>query len=60
LLKRTITAAATRPGSIELILKLGDRYHVVHVDYHGGLRYPHLERDATATPLLDAILAPRT
>jgi predicted metalloprotease with PDZ domain len=60
LLKRTITAAATSPGPIELILKLNDRYRVVHVDYHGGLRYPHLERDATATPLLDAILAPRT
>jgi hypothetical protein len=30
------------------------------VDYHGGLRYPHLERDTTATALLDAILAPRT
>jgi predicted metalloprotease with PDZ domain len=60
LLKRTITAATTRPGPIELILKLKNRYCVAHVDYHGGLRYPHLERDATATPLLDAILAPRT
>ncbi len=59
LLKRTITAAAIRSGPIELILKSNDRYHVVHVDYHGGLRYPHLERDATAMPLLDAILAPR-
>jgi predicted metalloprotease with PDZ domain len=59
LLKRTITAAATRPGPIELILKLNDRYRVAHLDYHGGLRYPHLERDATAKPLLDEILAPR-
>jgi len=60
LLKRTITAATTRSGRIELILKLNDRYRVAHVDYHGGLRYPHLERDATAPALLDAILAPRT
>lgn len=60
LLRRTVTAAATRPGPIELILKLKDRYSVAHVDYHGGLRYPHLERDATAAPLLDGILAPRT
>jgi predicted metalloprotease with PDZ domain len=58
LLRRTVTAAATRPGPIELILKLKDRYRVAHVDYHGGLRYPHLERDGSA-PLLDAILAPR-
>ena len=60
LLRRTITAAATRSGPIELILKSKDRYRVAHVDYHGGLRYPHLERDATAPPVLDAILAPRT
>jgi predicted metalloprotease with PDZ domain len=59
LLKRTVTAAATRPGATELILKWNDRYRVAHVDYHGGLRYPHLERDETATPLLDAILTPR-
>jgi predicted metalloprotease with PDZ domain len=60
LLKRTITAAVARPGPIELILKLSDRYHVAHVDYHGGLRYPHLERDAKAISLLEAILAPRS
>jgi predicted metalloprotease with PDZ domain len=61
LLKRTITAAKTQSDRIELILKLNDRYRVAHVDYHGGLRYPHLERDAMATgaALLDAILAPR-
>ncbi len=60
LLKRTITAAATRSDRIELILKLNDRYRVAHVDYHGGLRYPHLERDPAAPALLDAVLAPRT
>ena len=32
LLKRTITAAATRSDRIELILKLNDRYRVAHVD----------------------------
>ncbi len=60
LLKRTITATATKSGRIELILKLNDRYRVAHVDYHGGLRYPHLEREPTAPALLDTILAPRT
>jgi predicted metalloprotease with PDZ domain len=61
LLKRTITASKSQPGRIDVILKLNDRYLVAHVDYHGGLRYPHLERDAAATApaLLDAILAPR-
>jgi len=60
LLKRTITAAAARSDRIELILKLNDRFRVAHVDYHGGLRYPHLERDPAAPALLDAVLAPRT
>ncbi len=60
LLKRTITAAAARSDRIELILKLNDRYRIAHVDYHGGLRYPHLERDLKAPALLDAVLAPRT
>jgi predicted metalloprotease with PDZ domain len=59
LLKRTITASTTKSTPIELILKLNDRYRIVHVDYHGGLRYPHLERVTTSTALLDSILEPR-
>jgi predicted metalloprotease with PDZ domain len=59
LLKRTITASTSQSGRIELILKLNDRYRIAHVDYHGGLRYPHLERDTTSTALLDSILEPR-
>jgi hypothetical protein len=30
----------------------------VHIDYHGGLRYPHLERIEAQPDLLGAILAP--
>ena len=59
-LKDSIRSAKDAGTSLELIVKIGDRYRVARVDYHGGLRYPHLERDAAATPLLDAILAPRT
>jgi len=32
---------------------------VLHVDYHGGLRNPHLVRGASKTDLLSQILAPR-
>ncbi len=60
LLKRTITAETNRSDRIERILKLNDRYRVGHVDYHGGLRYPHLERDPAAPAPLDAVLVPRT
>lgn len=58
-LKESIRAAATAKAPIELIVKSGDRYEVVKLDYHEGLRYPHLERDASAPARLDDILAAR-
>ncbi len=44
---------------IEFIVKNGDRYRTVKIDYHGGLRYPHLEASG-APRLLDAILAAKS
>jgi len=32
---------------------------VLRIDYHGGLRYPHLERITGAPDVLTAIAAPR-
>jgi predicted metalloprotease with PDZ domain len=58
-LKDAITAAKTPGSPIELILKRGDRYLIAHVDYHDGLRYPHLERDTSAPARLDDILTAR-
>jgi predicted metalloprotease with PDZ domain len=58
-LKRAITAAKGMAAPIELIVKTGDRYRVVRLDYHGGLRYPHLQRDAQPSARLDDILKPR-
>jgi hypothetical protein len=42
-----------------LILKTGDRYRVANLDYHDGLRYPHLERDTAEPARLDEILLAR-
>jgi hypothetical protein len=42
-----------------LLVKNGDRYSTVRIDYHEGLRYPHLERDAGVPPRLDQILDAR-
>jgi predicted metalloprotease with PDZ domain len=56
-LKDAVTQAKTT-GRIELLVKNGDRYQTVAIEYHDGLRYPHLER--TTTPArLDDILSPR-
>ncbi|MDB5421471.1 MAG: peptidase domain protein, partial [Brevundimonas sp.] len=39
-----ITAAKATTTPIELILKDGNHYRTISLDYHEGLRYPHLER----------------
>jgi predicted metalloprotease with PDZ domain len=44
---------------IELITKNAERFRVVTIDYHGGLRYPHLERDPSRPARLEDILAAR-
>jgi predicted metalloprotease with PDZ domain len=58
-LKDAIRSARTTKQPIELIVKNGDRFRVLHLDYHEGLRYPHLERDPSIPARLDDILAPR-
>jgi predicted metalloprotease with PDZ domain len=58
-LKDTITRAKTSPAPIQLLVKRGSRYETVALNYHGGLRYPHLERIPGAPALLDDVLTPR-
>jgi predicted metalloprotease with PDZ domain len=43
---------------IEFIVTNSDYYETVRIDYHGGLRYPHLERTEAQPDLLGSILAP--
>lgn len=52
---------ASKPGTsaLELLVKTGDRYRTVAIDYHEGLRYPRLERVPGAAGRLDEILAAR-
>jgi predicted metalloprotease with PDZ domain len=58
-LKDAIRAAKSTKLPIELIVKTGDRFRVLMLDYHDGLRYPHLERDPSVPARLDDILAAR-
>ncbi|HEU0276517.1 MAG TPA: peptidase M61 [Rhodanobacteraceae bacterium] len=56
-LKAAIAAAKDSRAPIELLIKyLGD-YRTVAVDYHGGLRYPHLERIPGTPDYLSQIIA---
>ncbi|MHB8285543.1 MAG: M61 family metallopeptidase, partial [Caulobacteraceae bacterium] len=44
---------------IKLLIKDDDHYRTVSLDYHGGLRYPHLEPIAGQAQSLDEILTAR-
>ncbi len=57
-LRETILSAEKSKQPIKLLLKRGDEFITVTVNYDGGMRYPHLERVAATPDLLDAILAP--
>jgi predicted metalloprotease with PDZ domain len=58
-LKETIKNAKTGTAPIELLVKSKDQYRTVRIDYHDGLRYPHLQRIEGTPARLDDILAAR-
>jgi predicted metalloprotease with PDZ domain len=58
-LRRAIAASKDTQGPIELIVENGSYFRTLQINYHGGLRYPHLERVSGGQDLLAAIAAPR-
>jgi predicted metalloprotease with PDZ domain len=56
-LKDAIADAKTGKAPIQLLIEKDKQYRTVTVDYHGGLRYPHLERVPGTPALLDDELA---
>ncbi len=58
-LRDAIKRAEQQSGPIELLLRSDERFRSISLDYHGGLRYPHLERDRAVPARLEAVLAPR-
>jgi predicted metalloprotease with PDZ domain len=57
-LRQAMVAAEKTDAPMKLLLKRDDQFLTVTLDYHGGLRYPHLERVESAPNLLDRVLAP--
>ena len=53
-----ILDAEKNNSPIKLLVKHDDQYMTVSLDYHGGLRYPHLERVESTPDRLDDVLAP--
>jgi predicted metalloprotease with PDZ domain len=55
---REALRAVNKP--LELLVTNQEQFLKLRIDYHGGERYPHLERDTTKPDMLSNILAPLT
>jgi predicted metalloprotease with PDZ domain len=58
-IKEAITAAKGGKDAIRLIVKSGDRVREVGLHWHGGLRYPKLEKIGTGDGGIDLLLRAR-
>ncbi len=57
-LRTALVAIEKTSEPLHLLVKKGDKVSTVEINYHGGLRYPSLERLPNTTPYLDEIIAP--
>jgi predicted metalloprotease with PDZ domain len=51
-------AQGNKTTPIEILVQDANHFRTLRIDYHDGLRYPHLERVPNTPDLLDAILTP--
>ena len=58
LLTNTIATATDGQNDIALLVKNGDRYRRIELDWRGGLQYPHLERTGSGTAGIDQLIEP--
>jgi len=59
-LKAAIRDATGSGPALELIVENTGFYKIIRLDYHGGERYPQLERVSSVPDRLDDILKPKT
>jgi predicted metalloprotease with PDZ domain len=59
-LRAAVTSAITNHAPIELLIENSDYFKTYKVDYHGGEKYPGLERDPAKTDVFSEILKPLT
>ena len=58
-LREAVAATAGGKAKLSLLVENGDYLKTHDLDYDGGERYPHLERDPAKPDLLGDILRPR-
>jgi predicted metalloprotease with PDZ domain len=59
ILRTAVESAKTNPAPVELLVENDEYFKTCKVDYHGGEKYPCLQRDASKPDLLAEILKPR-
>ncbi|MFP5230972.1 MAG: M61 family peptidase, partial [Acidobacteriota bacterium] len=59
LLEDAITAAKDSSQPIVLTYVDDDYIHTAPIDYHGGIRFPHLTREASKPDYLDQLIRPQ-
>jgi len=57
-LKDSINEAKSSTSPIQLIIANGPQVQTYSIDYHGGLRYPHIERNNGTPDFLSDIIQP--
>ena len=60
ILRDAVKEAVTNSAPIELLTENNDYYRTFKLDYHGGEKYPVLERDPSKPDLLGEIIKPLT
>ena len=56
-IEAAIRAATDAKTPVRLLVERGGRYRNIEIDYHGGLRWPHLEKTAAGPDWFDRLLA---
>jgi hypothetical protein len=59
-LRDAVKATKTSKSPLDLLADNGDFFRTFGVDYHGGERYPYVERDPSKPDLVSEILKPLT
>jgi predicted metalloprotease with PDZ domain len=60
ILREAVKAASTDAAPVELLLENEEYFKTCQINYHGGEKYPLLERDSSKPDLLSQILKPLT
>jgi predicted metalloprotease with PDZ domain len=57
-IRAAIAAAKNNTGSIQMVIENGSFTQTIQLNYHGGERYPHLERDPSKPDIISEIVKP--